>query len=61
MSDYILIDGKIKFWPMCPIKGCTNRICLSLHSDKCWPHTKSDKSFSDIMKDCSEDFVGEQV
>lgn len=27
-------------WPDCPVKGCTNKICLALDSDKCFPHTK---------------------
>jgi hypothetical protein len=26
-------------WPNCPIPDCPNKICLSLDSDKCWPHT----------------------
>lgn len=26
-------------WPNCPIADCPNKICLSLNSDKCWPHT----------------------
>ena len=26
-------------WPDCPVDGCNNKICLSLNSDKCFPHT----------------------
>ena len=26
-------------WPYCPVEGCTNKICLSLGSDRCFPHT----------------------
>ncbi len=26
-------------WPDCPVEGCTNKICPSLNSDKCFPHT----------------------
>lgn len=27
------------YWPDCPIPGCPHKICLSLDSDKCYPHT----------------------
>lgn len=30
-------------WPDCPVPGCTNKICLSLNSDKCFPHTKGNE------------------
>ena len=26
-------------WPDCPVPGCTNKICLALNSDFCFPHT----------------------
>lgn len=26
-------------WPDCIVPGCTNKCCLRLNSDKCWPHT----------------------
>lgn len=26
-------------WPDCPVPGCPNKICLSLNSDRCFPHT----------------------
>ena len=26
-------------WPWCPVKGCRNRTCLALDSDKCFVHT----------------------
>lgn len=29
----------IDTWPDCPVPGCTNKICLALNSDKCFPHT----------------------
>ena len=49
MSDWVEIEGEIKYWPMCPIKECQNRICLSLNSDYCWPHTKSGKSLDEVI------------
>lgn len=27
------------YWPDCPVEGCPNKICLSLNSDRCFPHT----------------------
>ncbi len=39
MSDYIMIDGVSRYWPMCIIKGCANRSCLRLNSPRCYPHT----------------------
>ncbi len=27
------------YWPDCPVPGCTNKTCLALDSDKCFPHT----------------------
>ena len=32
----------IKDWPDCPISGCKAKVCLSLNSDKCFPHTRGD-------------------
>ncbi len=26
-------------WPDCPVDGCQNKICLSLNSEFCFPHT----------------------
>jgi hypothetical protein len=30
-------------WPDCPVDGCKNKICLSLNSDKCFPHTEGNE------------------
>jgi len=52
MSDYIEIEGEgLVYWPMCPIKGCPNRICLRLASKYCWPHTGSGKGQAELMRD----------
>lgn len=32
-------------WNDCPIEGCTNRVCLALNSDKCFPHTKGHRQW----------------
>jgi len=26
-------------WPDCLVAGCSNKVCLALDSDKCFPHT----------------------
>jgi hypothetical protein len=44
-------------WPMCPIKGCMNRICLSLDSQFCWPHTKGDKSWGELLAELNEELA----
>lgn len=30
-------------WPDCPVPGCPNKICLSLDSYKCFPHTEGNQ------------------
>jgi len=30
-------------WPDCPVPGCTNKICLALNSDRCFPHTPGNR------------------
>lgn len=30
-------------WPYCKVNNCTNRACLALTSDKCFPHTKGNR------------------
>ncbi len=48
--DLIEIEGEgVVYWPMCPIKGCENRICMRLGSKYCWPHTGSGKSPEDML------------
>jgi hypothetical protein len=42
-------------WPMCPIEGCMNRICLSLNSEYCWPHTKGDKSWDEMLAELKQE------
>lgn len=37
------IKPYIVYWPFCSEKGCTNKICLALKSDKCFTHTKGNK------------------
>ena len=32
-------------WDDCPEKGCNNKVCLALNSDKCFPHTKGNKQW----------------
>jgi len=27
----------------CPVDKCTNKVCLSLNSDKCFPHTEGSR------------------
>jgi hypothetical protein len=46
-------------WPDCPMSGCQNKTCLSLNSDKCWPHTGSGKLPSEIMTELNKELVGE--
>jgi hypothetical protein len=29
-------------WPNCSVPDCQFKACLSLHSDKCYPHTTGD-------------------
>ena len=33
------IDGQIWTWPDCSEPDCTNKSCLRLDSDKCYPHS----------------------
>lgn len=40
MSDDGLTQEQFDAWPDCPIPGCPNKICLSLNSKYCHPHTK---------------------
>lgn len=37
-------------WPLCPVKGCENHICLRLGSDFCFPHTTG-KHTREILKE----------
>lgn len=30
---------RIQDWPNCSVPDCPNKICIRLHSGKCWPHT----------------------
>ena len=54
-DDYIEIEGEgVVYWPMCPIKNCPNRICLSLGSKYCWPHTGSGKGQTEFISELSE-------
>lgn len=32
-------------WADCPIEDCTNKVCLSLNSDKCFVHTKGSRQW----------------
>jgi len=51
MSDFIEVeDAGLVYWPMCPIKHCKNRICLSLGSDYCWPHTGTGQTEDEFLK-----------
>ena len=55
MNNYVLAecdDGvfRYKYWPMCTIRGCKNRVCLGKGSDKyCWPHLTNGRSLREIM------------
>ena len=56
-KDWVEVEGwGFVYWPMCPIKGCQNRICLSEGSKYCWPHTGSGKSPEQLLKelDCDK-------
>ena len=56
MSDWIYIEGEgLVYWPMCPIKGCPNRICFSEESKYCYPHTGSGKSFDELIAELNEE------
>jgi hypothetical protein len=46
-------------WPDCPVEGCKNKICLALHSDKCFPHTDGNehvKRWKIDARNASSDF-----
>ena len=32
-------DAEWATWPDCTVEGCPNKCCLSLDSDRCYPHT----------------------
>ena len=32
-------DGSEFWWPFCTVTGCSNRACLRLNSERCYPHT----------------------
>jgi len=55
MLDYDMIP--YHEWPMCPIPGCMNRICLLLNSKYCYPHTKGDKSWDELLAEINEEQV----
>ena len=38
-------------WPDCPTVGCTNKICLALDSQFCFPHTPGNKYVKSINID----------
>ena len=39
MSNYIMIDDTLTYWPRCKINKCENRRCDRLSSDYCYPHS----------------------
>jgi len=49
MSGFVETEDGLIYWPVCPVPLCSNRVCLSLQSDKCFPHTKSSDSFKDMI------------
>jgi len=49
MSDYVLTDDGLIYWPMCAIRTCKNRRCDALNSEYCWPHTGQNKAPGEIM------------
>lgn len=44
----------LALWPDCAIKGCANKCCKSKNSIYCWPHTKSDNSFAEILAETNQ-------
>lgn len=38
MRGYIITD-----WKNCCVEGCSNKVCMALNSDKCFPHTKGNR------------------
>ena len=62
MSDWVIVEGcdTPVYWPMCPVPGCSNRICLSLGSDRCWPHTGTGKDQKEFMSQFAEPSVIEE-
>ena len=44
MSDYVLTENGVVYWPKCSIPYCPNRSCIRLNNDKCYPHTWGLKS-----------------
>lgn len=38
-------------WPDCPVEGCENKICLSLNSSMCFPHTPGNKHIKHMKID----------
>ena len=55
IQPFRMVDGvleplpSLEEWPMCAVPTCKNRCCLSEDSVYCWPHTKADDSFDELM------------
>ena len=50
-----IMDKGWVHWPMCPIKGCQNRICLRLESSYCYPHTGSGKTLDELLDELNRE------
>jgi hypothetical protein len=37
-------------WPDCKIPGCPNKSCIRLSSEFCYPHTKSGKTYDELVE-----------
>lgn len=49
-------------WPDCPVPGCTNKICLALNSDRCFPHTPGNEHVKRMkidVRNCNDDLLTE--
>ena len=47
--------AELAAWPDCPIPKCPNKICISLDSVYCWPHTAARKSYDEIIHEANKE------
>lgn len=48
MSDYVRIEGRLVYWPMCRTPGCGNRMNRAANNGLCWPCQPSGKTFEEV-------------
>ena len=53
LRDFAEDEFGVFYWPMCPIRGCENRVT---HNSKyCWPHTGCGKSPEQLMDELTRE------